>query len=167
MTLSPFVSRHIGPSAEEQRDMLAALSCDSLDSLIDQAVPSHIRKFQPLNLPAGLGEREALDELEGILGQNQPLTSLIGQGYYDCVTPPVIQRSLLENPGWYSSYTPYQPEISQGRLEMLFNFQTLVSELTGLPIAGASLLDEATAVAEAAMLAVRSSKKQASQNPCR
>lgn len=163
MTLSPFspfVSRHIGPRKREQQDMLSALGCTSLDALIDQAVPSHIRMAGPLKMPSGIGEPEALRELEGILGQNQVLTSMIGQGYYDCVTPPVIQRNMLENPGWYTSYTPYQPEISQGRLEMLFNFQTLVSELTGLPIAGASLLDEATAVAEAAMLAVRSFKNK-------
>ena len=160
MTLSPFVPRHIGPSAREQQEMLSALNCGSLDALIDQAVPGHIRQAAPLNLPQGIGEPEALRELEGILGQNHLLTSMIGQGYYDCVTPPVIQRNMLETPGWYTSYTPYQPEISQGRLEMLFNFQTLVSELTGLPIAGASLLDEATAVAEAAMLAVRSFKNK-------
>ena len=159
MTLSPFVRRHIGPSAQEQQTMLSALNCADLDTLIDQAVPSGLRPPRPLiKLPHGVDEHEALAELETILGCNQVLTSLIGQGYYGCITPPVIQRNMLENPGWYTSYTPYQPEISQGRLEMLFNFQTLVTELTGLPIAGASLLDEATAVAEAATLAVRSFK---------
>ena len=158
MTLSPFVHRHIGPNAEEQQEMLNALSCVSLDSLINQAVPEDLRVKSPLNLPEGKDEHEALSELEEILSENVLLTSLIGQGYYDCITPPVIQRNMFENPGWYTSYTPYQPEISQGRLEMLFNFQTLITELTGLPIAGASLLDEATAVAESATLAVRSFK---------
>ncbi|MGB0718613.1 MAG: glycine dehydrogenase, partial [Alphaproteobacteria bacterium] len=158
MTLSPFVHRHIGPNAEEQQEMLNALSCVSLDSLINQAVPEDLRVKSPLNLPEGKDEHEALSELEELLSENVLLTSLIGQGYYDCITPPVIQRNMFENPGWYTSYTPYQPEISQGRLEMLFNFQTLITELTGLPIAGASLLDEATAVAESATLAVRSFK---------
>ena len=147
MTFSPFVRRHIGPSAQEQATMLSVLECADLDSLINQTVPAGLRMAGPLALPTGLDEPGALAELEGILDQNVLLTSLIGQGYHDCITPLVIQRNMLENPGWYTSYTPYQPEISQGRLEMLFNFQTLVTELTGLPIAGASLLDEATAVA--------------------
>ena len=155
---SPFVRRHIGPSSHDQQTMLDTLGCASLDTLINQVVPDHLRTAKPLALPTGIDETQALREIETILNHNTALTSFIGQGYYGCITPPVIQRNILENPGWYTSYTPYQPEISQGRLEMLFNFQTLVTELTGLPIAGASLLDEATAVAEAAALAIRSFK---------
>ncbi|HTA30808.1 MAG TPA: aminomethyl-transferring glycine dehydrogenase [Candidatus Cybelea sp.] len=144
-----FVQRHIGPSAGETAQMLHELGFATLDGLIDAVVPAGIRLPKPLQLPAGLGEHDALDELRLIAAKNQVFRSFIGMGYSDCLTPPVIQRNLLENPGWYTQYTPYQAEISQGRLEALLNFQTMTSDLTGLPIANASLLDEATAGAEA------------------
>ena len=151
----PFLSRHIGPTPAEQRLMLNKLSMTSIDALIHQTVPDDIRMEGELNIPDGVTEQVALGELESKLGKNIIAKAMIGQGYHGTFVPPVIQRNMLENPGWYTSYTPYQPEISQGRLEMLFHFQTLISELSGLPIANASLLDEATAVAEAAGLAFR------------
>ncbi|MBL1406475.1 MAG: aminomethyl-transferring glycine dehydrogenase [Rhizobiales bacterium] len=150
-----FVYRHIGPSLSDQRTMLDTLNVNSLDALIDQTVPDNIRFKGPLNIESGSSEQEALAELHEKMSQNIVAKSLIGQGYHNCHVPPVIQRNLLENPGWYTSYTPYQPEISQGRLEMLFHYQTLISELTGLPVANASLLDEGTAVAEACGIAFR------------
>ncbi|MGN6767510.1 MAG: glycine dehydrogenase, partial [Rhizobiaceae bacterium] len=152
---SSFANRHIGPSAQDQRAMLAALGIPSVETLITQAVPKSIRLDRPLDLPAPASEAEALGELSAIMGRNKVLKSFIGQGYHGCFVPPVIQRNLFENPAWYTAYTPYQAEISQGRLEMLFHFQTLITELTGLPIASASLLDEATAVAEAVGMAFR------------
>jgi glycine dehydrogenase len=152
---SSFATRHIGPSAQDQRAMLAALGIPSIETLITQAVPKSIRLDRPLDLPAPAGEAEALGELSVMMGRNKVLKSFIGQGYHGCFVPPVIQRNLFENPAWYTAYTPYQAEISQGRLEMLFHFQTLITELTGLPIASASLLDEATAVAEAVGMAFR------------
>ncbi len=145
----PFVRRHVGPNAAETRAMLAQLGFKSLDDLIDAAVPKKIRLGKKLNLPAARSEFEALADLKKIAGENKIFRSFIGQGYYDTITPPVIQRNVLENPGWYTQYTPYQAEISQGRLEALLNFQTMVADLTGLDIANASLLDEATAAAEA------------------
>ena len=129
--------------------MLELLGFDTLDDLIDATVPSAIRMKQPLELGEPRGEHELLGELKEIAGKNKMFRSLIGMGYYDTITPPVIQRNILENPGWYTQYTPYQAEIAQGRLEALLNFQTMVSDLTGLPLANASLLDEATAAAEA------------------
>ncbi|HEY2082676.1 MAG TPA: aminomethyl-transferring glycine dehydrogenase [Verrucomicrobiae bacterium] len=144
-----FPNRHIGPDAAQTKHMLDLLGRPSLDALIDAAVPKQIRLPQPLQLPAGRGEHEVLGELKSIASQNQVYRSFIGMGYYDCITPAVIQRNILENPGWYTQYTPYQAEISQGRLEALLNFQTMVADLTGLDIANASLLDEATAAAEA------------------
>jgi len=147
-----FVHRHIGPSAEETAKMLGGLGFADLDSFIAKVVPPRIRLPEPLRLPAGRGEQDVLAELRDIAGQNQVFRSFIGMGYSDCFTPPVLQRNILENPGWYTQYTPYQAEISQGRLEALWNFQTLTCELTGLPIANASLLDEATAAAEAMLL---------------
>jgi glycine dehydrogenase len=144
-----FVQRHIGPDAGQRALMLREMGFASLEGFIDAVVPPGIRSQKPLPLPAGLGELAALNELRAIAGKNQVYRSFIGMGYSDCVTPPVIQRNLLENPGWYTQYTPYQAEISQGRLEALLNFQTMTSNLTGLPIANASLLDEATAAAEA------------------
>ena len=150
-----FSTRHIGPGPREQRAMLAALGVTSLDTLISQAVPKSIRLDRPLALPAPASEAEALAELSAMMAQNKVLKSFIGAGYHGVYVPPVIQRNLFENPAWYTAYTPYQAEISQGRLEMLFNFQTLVSELTGLPVASASLLDEATAAAEAVGIAHR------------
>ncbi|HEU0011311.1 MAG TPA: glycine dehydrogenase (aminomethyl-transferring), partial [Verrucomicrobiae bacterium] len=150
-----FVRRHIGPTPEETREMLAHLNYLSLDELIDAAVPSKIRLSRPLQLPAGRSEFGVLNELRAIASKNQVFRSYIGMGYHDCITPGVIQRNLLENPGWYTQYTPYQAEISQGRLEGLLNFQTMVCELTALEIANASLLDEATAAAEAMMMCHR------------
>ncbi len=133
--------------------MLETLGMDSLETLVDQAIPEGIRRRQPLAIPAGRGEHEALAELRGLARQNQVFKSFLGQGYSDCLTPPVIQRNILENPGWYTAYTPYQAEIAQGRLEALVNFQTMVADLTGLEIANASMLDEATAAAEAMNMA--------------
>jgi len=147
-----FARRHIGPGAEATREMLSLLGYPSLDALIDDAVPSQIRLRRPLQLPATRGEHEVLAALKEIAAQNQVFRSFIGMGYCDCITPAVLQRNLLENPGWYTPYTPYQAEIAQGRLEALLNFQTLVIELTGLDVANASLLDEATAAAEAMTL---------------
>src|SRR5881296_3998078 len=147
-----FVTRHIGPSPDETEAMLATLGYSSLDEFIDEVVPADIRLSRPLNLPPGRSEREVLQALRGFAAQNQLFRSYIGMGYYPCFTPQVIQRNILENPGWYTTYTPYQAEIAQGRLEALLNYQTVVSDLTGLPIANASLLDEATAAAEAVHL---------------
>ena len=150
-----FVRRHIGPNAEETSAMLALLGHTNLDALIDAAVPKKIRLGKELNLPAARSEFDALAELKKISSENKVFRSFIGQGYYDTITPPVIQRSVLENPGWYTQYTPYQAEISQGRLEALLNFQTMASELTGLDLANASMLDEATAAAEAMTMSLR------------
>ncbi len=150
-----FVRRHIGPNAAETAEMLKVIGYESVDALADAAVPQGIRLPQPLNLPAPKSEAEALRELKSIAAQNQVFRSFIGQGYYDCITPPVIQRNVLENPGWYTQYTPYQAEISQGRLEALLNFQTMVADLTALDIANASMLDEATAAAEAMTMSHR------------
>ena len=156
--LSPFVFRHIGPREHEIAKMLGMLGYSSLDELTSTVVPKQIQFNQPLSVPAGVSEEDALAELRGILAQNKVLKSFIGQGYYGTHTPKVIQRNVLENPAWYTAYTPYQPEISQGRLEVLFYYQTLVTELTGLEIANASLLDEATAAAEAMTLCQRVGK---------
>ncbi len=144
-----FVDRHVGPRQHEISKMLEIVGSRSMDQLIDETVPADIRINRALELPAPLSETEALDRLAGIVEKNVLARSYIGMGYYDCITPPVIQRNILENPGWYTQYTPYQAEISQGRLEAMLNFQTMVIELTGLPIANASLLDEGTAAAEA------------------
>ena len=147
-----FVRRHVGPREAEIAEMLGALDLESLESLVDDTVPEAIRLKRGLELPSPLAEPQALAELRGRTGQNQLLRSFIGMGYHDCVTPAVILRNVLESPGWYTQYTPYQPEIAQGRLEALLNYQTMVSDLTGLPLANASLLDEATAAAEAMTL---------------
>jgi glycine dehydrogenase len=144
-----FVNRHIGPEEREVREMLKTVKARSLDELMDSTVPRAIRLSQPLQLPEEKTERELLERLQAFASQNRPFKSFIGMGYSDCITPPVIQRNILENPGWYTAYTPYQAEISQGRLEALLNFQTMVMDLTGMQIANASLLDEATAAAEA------------------
>ncbi len=144
-----FPRRHIGPGSADTREMLHLLGYPSLEALIARAVPASIRLNRPIRLPAGRSEYEVLAGLKAIAAQNQVFRSYIGMGYYDCITPAVIQRNILENPGWYTQYTPYQAEISQGRLEALLNFQTMVADLTGMEIANASLLDEATAAAEA------------------
>ncbi len=152
--------RHIGPSPEEMAEMLEAVGVDSLDDLIDQTLPPAIRQAEPLPWPQ-MTEHAVLAEMRRLADKNTVLTSMIGQGYYGTVTPPAIQRNILENPAWYTAYTPYQPEIAQGRLEALLNFQTMVADLTGLPVANASLLDEATACAEAMVMAQRVSKSKA------
>ncbi|TLU73333.1 aminomethyl-transferring glycine dehydrogenase [Lichenicoccus roseus] len=156
-----FMGRHIGPDAGEVAAMLRVVEAPDLHSLIAETVPASILEPLADGVAPGLTETEVLDRLRGIAGENRVLTSLIGQGYHGTVLPPVIQRNILESPAWYTAYTPYQPEISQGRLEALLNFQTLVCELTGLDVANASLLDEATAAAEAMALARRSSKVRA------
>ncbi|WP_420568320.1 aminomethyl-transferring glycine dehydrogenase [Thalassovita sp.] len=153
--------RHIGPSPVEMDAMLLVVGADSLDALIDQTVPAAIRAEAPLEIASGLSERQMLRRMREVAEKNKVLTSLIGMGYHGTVTPPAIQRNILENPAWYTAYTPYQPEISQGRLEALINYQTMVSDLTGLEIANASLLDEATAAAEAMTMAQRVSKSKA------
>ncbi len=150
-----FIRRHVGPNAAETAKMLQVVGFDSVDDLTDAAVPQKIRLDKKLNLPSARSEFEALAELRQVASENKVFRSFIGQGYYDTVTPPVIQRNVLENPGWYTQYTPYQAEISQGRLEALLNFQTMVTDLTALDIANASLLDEATACAEAMMMSHR------------
>lgn len=153
--------RHIGPSPEEMSDMLEVLGTSDLGALIDETLPDGIRQKEPLDFGRPLSERELLHHMRVIASKNKVLTSLIGQGYHGTVTPPAIQRNILENPAWYTAYTPYQPEISQGRLEALLNFQTMISDLTGLEIANASLLDESTACAEAMTMAQRVSKSKA------
>jgi len=147
------VRRHLGSDDDAIAEMLAALGRRSLDALIDEAVPARIRRTEPLRLPESRGEHETLAELRTIAARNRVTKSYLGQGYSDCITPPVVQRNILENPGWYTAYTPYQAEISQGRMEALINFQQMVVDLTGLDIANASLLDEATAAAEAMHIA--------------
>jgi glycine dehydrogenase len=144
-----FVPRHIGPDGAEVVQMLERLGLSSLEALIDETVPADIRLRRLLKLPAARGEHELLADLRALAAKNQVFRSFIGMGYHDCLVPAVIQRNVLENPGWYTAYTPYQAEIAQGRLEALLNFQTMVADLTGLPLAGASLLDEATAAGEA------------------
>ncbi|WP_440105260.1 aminomethyl-transferring glycine dehydrogenase [Streptosporangium sp. H16] len=153
-----FATRHIGPDDAGQTRMLEAVGFASVADLVAVAVPEAIRSSERLSLPPAAGESEALAELRVLAGRNTVLTSMIGLGYHDTITPGVIRRNLLENPGWYTAYTPYQPEISQGRLEALINFQTVVSDLTALDVAGASLLDEATAAAEAMTLARRAGR---------
>lgn len=149
LAVEQFVRRHLGPREHELSEMLATVGFTSLETLVDATVPATIRMQQPLQLHPARSEYELLKELRAIASKNQVFRSFIGMGYHNCIIPPVLQRNILENPGWYTQYTPYQPEISQGRLEALLNFQTMVIDLTGLEIANASLLDEATAAAEA------------------
>jgi glycine dehydrogenase len=155
-----FAARHIGTSTADQDAMLKAVGQPSLDALMDACMPALIRSHDGLNLPAAITETEAQAELAALAAQNTPARSMIGLGYHGTHTPAVIRRNVLENPSWYTAYTPYQAEISQGRLEALLNFQTMCADLTGLPVAGASLLDEATAAAEAMLLARRASKRK-------
>ncbi len=152
--------RHIGPSPVEMEAMLSAVGCKTLDQLIEETIPASLRQEKPLDWEP-LSEHELLAKLRDVASQNKVMTSLIGQGYYGTVTPPAIQRNILENPAWYTAYTPYQPEIAQGRLEALLNYQTMVADLTAMPVANASLLDEGTAAAEAMTMAERSSKSKA------
>jgi glycine dehydrogenase len=156
-----FIERHLGAGETEQRELLAALGCDSIDALLAQTLPADIALERPLGLPAALDEGAALAALRALAARNQPSRCFIGQGYYGCRTPAVIQRNVIENPGWYTAYTPYQAEISQGRLEALLVFQQMVIDLSGLPVANASLLDEASAAAEAMALLRRSSASPA------
>ena len=144
-----FRRRHIGINEAELQKMLQTIGVSSLDELINKTVPAPIRMQKPLSLPAAMSENEYLQHIKEVCIKNKIFKNYIGQGYYDTITPSVILRNVFENPGWYTQYTPYQAEISQGRLESLLNFQTMVSDLTALPIANASLLDEATAAAEA------------------
>jgi glycine dehydrogenase len=156
-----FADRHIGPSGDEVASMLDVLGHDSLEALTDAAVPASIRMRDELRLPAAVSEAAVLDELRALAARNTVRRPLIGLGYYGTHTPGVIRRNVLENPGWYTAYTPYQPEISQGRLEALLNFQTMVADLSGLDLANASVLDEATAAAEAMTLLRRASRAAA------
>ncbi|MDQ4142115.1 MAG: glycine dehydrogenase (aminomethyl-transferring), partial [Bacteroidota bacterium] len=144
-----FKERHNGPVKQTMQDMLRTIGVNSLDQLIDETVPVAIRLKRPLNIPSALTERDFLKKFSTIAKQNKVFKTYIGLGYHDTVLPPVIQRNILENPGWYTAYTPYQAEIAQGRLEALINYQTMVMDLTAMEIANASLLDEATAAAEA------------------
>ena len=153
-----FISRHIGPQPSDIKQMLETIGVSSLDELADKTVPESIRIREPLNLDDSCSEKEALDTLQLIADKNIVNKSFIGMGYYDTIVPSVIKRNVLENPGWYTAYTPYQAEISQGRLEGLLNFQQMVMDLTGMAMANASLLDEATAAAEAMALCKRSNR---------
>ncbi|OZI71739.1 aminomethyl-transferring glycine dehydrogenase [Bordetella genomosp. 12] len=159
-THSDFIPRHIGPSDADQAKMLAVIGCASLDALIEEVVPPRIRNEAPLALPASRSEPDVLAELKQVAARNKVFRNYIGQGYYGTHTPNVVLRNVLENPAWYTAYTPYQPEISQGRLEALLNYQTMVADLTGLDISNASLLDEGTAAAEAMTLARRGAKSK-------
>ncbi len=159
-TDAEFVGRHIGVTPADLPEMLSLLGYRSLEELINAVIPPGIRLQRPLALGEGLSETAALQKLRTLAQQNQVWRSYIGMGYYNCITPAVIQRNILENPGWYTAYTPYQAEIAQGRLEALLNFQTLVSDLTAFPIANASLLDEATAAAEAMTLSLNACRQK-------
>jgi glycine dehydrogenase len=162
--LDAFAPRHLGPQGAAIAEMLAAMGLESLDELMNQTVPQNIRLAKPLNLPAPRNESEVLADLRELAAKNKVYRSFIGMGYYGCLTPAVIQRNILENPGWYTQYTPYQAEISQGRLEALLNFQTMISDLTGMEISNASLLDEATAAAEAMTLCQRAQARKSIAN---
>jgi glycine dehydrogenase len=159
-----FTRRHLGASERAVREMLATIDVATLDDLIDQTVPENIRLRRPLDLPEPVGEAEVLADLRGLASKNKLYRSFIGMGYADCITPPVILRNIMENPGWYTQYTPYQAEIAQGRLEALLNFQTMIIDLTAMDIANASMLDEATAAAEAMTLCKRAQKSGSSAN---
>src|SRR5262245_48780678 len=155
-----FAPRHIGPSPDERDTMLRTVGAPSLDALIDETIPASIRLQTPLNLPPAESEHQYLRRLTHLAHRNTPFRSYIGLGYHDTITPSVVLRLVMENPGWYTPYTPYQAEIAQGRLESLINFQTMVMELTAMEVANASLLDEATAAAEAMTLLHRMSTKK-------
>src|SRR5688500_13250183 len=155
-----FIPRHIGPNEHDTKQMLKKIGVKSLDELVDQTVPASIRMDKPLSIPASMSEHEYLKHIKEVSLKNKLFKNYIGQGYYDTIVPSVILRNVFENPGWYTQYTPYQAEISQGRLESLLNFQTMVSDLTGLPLANASLLDEATAAAEAMTMFFNTLNKQ-------
>ncbi|MEI8113519.1 MAG: glycine dehydrogenase (aminomethyl-transferring), partial [Bacteroidia bacterium] len=156
MASDKFVMRHIGPRDHEIQEMLNILGVSTLEELMNQTVPENIRLKQPLNLEDGLTERQYFRKILALAAKNKVFNTYIGMGYYDTITPAVILRNVLENPVWYTSYTPYQAEISQGRLEALLNYQTMVCELTGMELANAGLLDEATAAAEAMVMMINS-----------
>jgi glycine dehydrogenase len=156
-----FVRRHIGPQADDVKRMLRAVGASNLEQLINEAIPADIRQTEPLDLGPALSEPQLLAKMRAIASRNRAMISLIGQGYYGTHLPAVIQRNVLENPAWYTAYTPYQAEISQGRLEALLNFQTMIADLAGLDIANASLLDESTAAAEAMAMARRVAQSKA------
>ena len=158
-----FIARHIGPSAEDRQQMLKTLGCNNLQQLTEQVVPEAIAMAEDLAIVDGCSEAQALEELRVLASQNKVFRSFIGQGYYNTITPNVIQRNILENPAWYTAYTPYQPEISQGRLEALINFQTMITDLTGMEMSNASMLDEGTAAAEAMSLCQRMSKSKSAR----
>ena len=160
-----FARRHIGPSPEDRDRMLETIGAASLDALIDEAIPASIRLQRPLNLPPPESEHQYLRRLTTVARRNKTFRSYIGLGYHDTITPSVILRMVMENPGWYTPYTPYQAEIAQGRLESLLNFQTMVTDLTGMEVANASLLDEATAAAEAMTLLHRARSAQQQGRP--
>lgn len=162
MATEKFLWRHIGPRPEDIDEMLKVVGVHSLDELIEQTVPESIRLKEILDLPAPLTEAEFFNRIREVAAKNKIYRSFIGQGYYDTISPAVIVRNILENPAWYTSYTPYQAEVSQGRLEALLNFQTVILELTGMEITNCSLLDEATAAAEAMqmMFALRNRDKK-------
>src|SRR5512138_2776479 len=159
---SAFATRHIGPDEHEQRHMLSVIGAASREALIDAVVPRGIARRAPMQLPDAVSETQALAELKALASRIKVFKSFIGQGYYGTITPAVIQRNILENTAWYTAYTPYQAEISKGRLEALVNFQTMVCDLTGMAVANASMLDEATAAAEAMTLARRSVRAKGS-----
>lgn len=161
MISNNFVYRHNGPREEDAELMLKKIGVKSIDELIDQTIPSSIRLKKPLNLPDGMNEYEYLNHLKEIAGRNKIFRTYIGLGYYNTITPAVITRNILENPGWYTSYTPYQAEISQGRLEALLNFQTVVCDLTAMPLSNCSLLDEGTAAAEAMIMSYNARSREA------
>jgi len=162
-----FIARHIGIDAADEARMLPAIGSETRAELIDGIVPAAIRRSKPMRLPAPVTEADALAELKAMASKNKVFRNFIGQGYYGNHTPGVILRNILENPAWYTAYTPYQAEISQGRMEALLNFQTMVCDLTGMAIANASMLDEATAAAEAMTLAKRSVKSKSNVFLCR
>jgi glycine dehydrogenase len=162
--LDTFAGRHLGPKGQTVEQMLDTLGLDSLAQLIDETVPQTIRMPEALDLPRPRSESEVMADLRDLAARNKVFRSFIGMGYSDCLVPAVIQRNILENPGWYTQYTPYQAEIAQGRLEALLNFQTMVSDLTGLEISNASLLDEGTAAAEAMTLCKRAQSRRSTAN---
>ena len=161
MITDNFISRHNGPREEEVSMMLKKIGVNSLDELIDKTIPASIRLKSPLNLNKGMNELEYMNHIKEIGSKNKIFRTFIGMGYYNTITPGVITRNILENPGWYTSYTPYQAEISQGRLEALLNFQTMVCDLTAMPIANASLLDEGTAASEAMIMFYNATSREA------
>jgi glycine dehydrogenase len=156
MNTDSFLMRHLGPGENDLAKMLEVCGVKSVDQLIDETIPQSIRLHDDIDLPEGMSESQYLQHIRELGKKNKLYKTFIGMGYYGTITPPVIMRNIFENPGWYTSYTPYQAEISQGRLEALLNFQTMITDLTGLPIANASLLDEATSAAEAMIMAFNS-----------